>query len=568
MVYPSNIQYIKDTEPLLASVVNRPTKQLTNRTDHLRKTLDAVSAGEALVLRDVPVGSETAVGTPVYWDASESCFLPACASASRRCDAYALDAASDCMGLVFVKHTAESADILIYGVANLPEIRNFIPSGTGRFYLGASPGTLTLAPPLVQCQLGVLMGPQDVCDDAVHVYVNPLRYGKLFSHTHFSHTLDKAKWSAASNFASAPTGAVYGYQVSQDTDLNAVFPPIPLDACSCTIDWDGNTTAADPITETFGGRDIPVNVTNGILQVNADGIWWMRSDLTPTESDNNTANAPYRGFRVTIHFSRIQHGIQDTLVTSLRPDDGQPFQFVDCSGQEAATGDLRARFTLASSSADTTNLTGKALQKVDSAWVQQSVPVIHGVRSLNSSLSVSGTSFMHNGQTFYGGTVTLNASPYSADYELKPQVVKLSEALESEYLGITYLALPYSRTSSLTMKMEVPGTFGSPLKVKMRFYLLSRIAGTYPNLQLKYIRIPRPGSEAISLEGRTSPTAVALNTAVTTAANTVFGVESAEIEVEEGDVLIWTVKREASSAFAADAAIIRAAGILNVGGDA
>ncbi len=567
MAYPRNINFVNAGEPVSASVTNRPTRQLTQRTEQLRADLLASSLGEALYLKGAMVDPSVTVGTPVYWNPEENRFSPAYVSVSTKCGTgdLELEPNADCIGLVKTKHSHDSADIIIFGVADIPEIYNFLPHQTGKFFLGANPGTLTFNRPAVNTSVGIVLGPQDPCDSRVLVYVNPDCSGRVFQHIHYSHELKRNMWRAASEFDSAPEGATFGYNIALDDELKDVFPPIPLSSVACTIDWDGNTPDDEGIDETFGGRFIPVNVENCLIKVDTSGIWWMGADINPTELDRNTTVSPYRGFRITIHYSRILYGNQKSYVTSLRPDTNQPFEFVDCQGGSASTGDLYARFIMANQVVEVSDLTGRAIKRINDKWIQESIPVIHGLRASGNGVSIDGSSFTMDGKSWYNGLVTLSVNPYSADYELQPQVVRMDKALESTYRNIQYLAFPHSRESSLSMRIEVPGVFGSNLKLKMRFLCLARLAGLYPDLTLTCIRLPRPKNTAVSLNEWNYDFTMELETAVSVTANTIFEVESEEISVSEGDTLIFTISRPSSSAYASDAGIIRATGILNSG---
>lgn len=567
MAFPSNINYIQPGEPITASVTNRPTQQLAQRTEELKKLLETADGKDALVLQGYPVSKECTEGTPVYWNSSNLQFEPAFVAVQKECDTgeYRLGAESDCLGVIFRKVTATSADIFIGGVVNLPQIRSFLPEGEGRFYLGIEPGTLTFDPPAVEKPIGVILGTPDPCDTSILVYINPEFVGRAFQHLHYSHVLNRGLWARAENFPKAPTGATYGYQIDDDSTLKKIFPPVPLEACSCTIDWDGNLPVGGPISETFGGRAIPINEENSLIRVDTNGIWWMQSDINPTELDDGPISSPYRGFRVTIHFSRILYANQKAYVTKLKPGPGQPFLFKDCDGNIADAGSLLAYLTLGNVKENTEDCDGRVVKWLDNEWKQIRVPVIHGIRPTTNSIVVKGSSFIYDEKEYFNGLLDIGVNPFSDDYEIRPQVVKLTEALESEYQGIQYLALPSGRTTSFSMKLEVPGVFGSPLNLKMRFLCLARISGTYPSLNLTYIKVPRPKNGAVSLANYIFPQNIAMNSGISVTANTVFELESDPISVFEGDTIIVTLQRPASSAFGADAGIIRATGILNTG---
>ncbi|MDO4568792.1 MAG: hypothetical protein Q4D38_00230 [Planctomycetia bacterium] len=514
-----------------------------------------------LVLSDMPVREDVIAGMPVYWDIENQYFAPACAKVMQDCNTgeYTPSPEADCIGIVSVKKTKTRADIVMFGIVDLPAIRNYLGSGEGRFFLSTEEGFCSFLPSSVCVPVGVVLGSSDPCDTRVLVYVHPEYAGKPFQHTHYSFTLQDSLWKDVTEFTNVPANAVKGYDWREDEGLKVCFPPIPVEACACTIDWDGKNESGTVLQETFGGREVPVGT---YIQVDSKGIWWLKQDISPGKTEESP------DFRITIHFSRIRYGNNEIYVTRLQPDANQPLAFVDCNGNAASTGDLYAQFTLGNKVIESSNLTGKAIKQFNEQWEQENVPVIHGIRSLNNNLRLSGDTFSYEGSTYYHKLLSVETSAYSEDYELHPQVVKLAEALESEYNRITYIALPYSRPASLTMKMEVPGVFGSNLRLKLRLTCLAKLSGTYPQLDLQYIRIPRPVNQAIDLTTRFSPRDVTLQSTVAVTSDTVFELESEEIDVSEGDTLVWILKRENADGYIADAGFIRMAGILNIGENA
>ena len=568
MAFPSNLSYIKPSEPVSAAVTNRPIQQLDQRSQFLKKSIETLYDKESIIFQDYPVSKECQEGTPVYWNTENLRFEPAFLNIQKECDTgeYRLGPESDCLGLVYSKLTSTSANIIGFGVVDLPQIRSFLPSGDGRFYLGVNAGSLTFDVPAVEKPIGVILGTPDPCSDHILVYVNPEFVGRAFQHVHYSHVLNRELWADAETFPKSPTGAAYGYQIDDDPDLKKIFPPVPIESCRCTIDWDGNLPVGGPITETFGGRDIPVNEENSLICIDNNGIWWMSSEINPAELDSlSNSNSPYRGFRVTVHFSRVLYANNKVYVTKLAPGKNEPFLFTDCDGNEADSGSLFAHFTLGKAMENSDDCDGRALKWLSDDWKQIRVPVIHGIRSTTRCLKVTGSTFSYNNEEYHNGILDIGVIPYAEDYELRPQVVKLTEALESEYQGIQYLALPSGRASSFSMKMEVPGVFGENLRLKMRFLCLARIGGTFPELNLSYMKLPRPKDGAISLANHVFAQDLALDSQISVEANTIFEFESDEIEVNEGDTVIVTLGREASSVFASDAGVIRATGILNIG---
>lgn len=559
--FPSAIQFIQSQERVSAAVTNRPLDQLAARTEDLRRKLASLDAGEAVMWRDVPVTEASVPGSPVYWDVATGRCELAYASAVQSCGDFVAAPQADCLGLVYQKHTATSADVALFGVVNLPAINELLPPGTGRIFLGAEPGTLTFQGPSVEIPVGFRLGARDACDDCSSVFVNPEFSGVVFPHSHHSVTLDPAHWETlTADDTAAPPGAVMVYRVAQDDALRPVFPPVPLESVACTIDWDGQTDG-DRLTETLGAREIAVNTPGAVLRVTTAGIWWCSEDLLPNLP---LTDDTYANFRITLHFSRVRHDLKDSFVTSLQPDAGHPFQFVNCRGEEADRGDLFARFTLADTQVDSTDYSGKAVRQLTSSWKQEIVPAIHGIASAHPALQVSSNAepFAYRDATYHRGLVRLGLSLGARDVEIQPLIVKLDSALESEYQNITHLAFPYNCPSALKLKLEIPAVIGGsgPLKMAMRLTCLALAAGNFPPLTLQYVRVPRMTG---SLTPHLAPVSVALNTSRSVQLADIFEAESAPFAVERGDTLIVIISRDIPGGYMAQAGLIRVNGILN-----
>lgn len=567
MAYPAYIQDILNSDPVNASVANKPHKQLERRTDDLKQRLDSVSAGQALILYDATVASSTSVGMPVFWNTSTQQFEAAYASVSRDSvtNEYALSASAHCVGVIYTKNSSTSADIILSGIASIPDIKDILGDGSGAFYLSNTAGGLTFDKTSLVIPVGQVLGNCSYCDDAYRVLVHPTCQDDRFLHLHYSADLTPtlvtsdtlSGWQEVTGAdTDAPTGATFKYNLDADTNLKKLWPPIPIDAVSCTADWAS-------ATETVGGHDLTVNKTDSLVKINSSGIYWMSSSVVPYTATPNVSNN--RKFRVTLHFSKIQYMNRFGVVTSLRPATNQPFSFVNYDGEESYAGDLYAKFTLKDQEVVDTSYDGKVLRGFTDEYKQSTTKAIHGIKSVDSSITVnSDVTFLSGTDTYNAGLVTLTGSAFPANYEVSPQIVKLGDANERELLGITYMGLPYNRNSSLGLKFEIPANYGTGISMKLRFMFLAPITGTYPELTIIAKRVARPSSTAISISGLTETT-LTCATAVSVSASTVFEAETDEFEVTAGDVVIITVSRSStgSPAYTSDAGIVRINGILN-----
>lgn len=546
------ITYINTNDPVSATVANKPLRQLQQETERLQSTFDATEAGNTLIYRDIPCDSAVQVGMPVYWDGSAQCCKPAYLSTelNETTNEYQTGVPADCIGLAYKKNSSYSADILIAGIVDFQELKDYFDGGTGRFYLGSTPGSLSLTPNAQAFPLGVILGTLGPCDTAYRVYVNPSYTHNLLQHQHYSIDLKANLWDQAMvDDEDVPEGA-YIYNIEQDAELSKLWPPIPISAISATIDW-GETYV--------GGREQTINKEDSLIQVNEKGIYWVG------EQDIDTLFEDPK-FRITIHFSKVQYSTRNAFVTSLQPDTNQPFKFVDCKGQEASAGDLYAQFTLNTETIESTNYDGKTLKQFTDDWKSEIVPAIHGISfSGNVEVTSTGTDFEYEGTTYKTGAIKLNLSPYATDTEISPQIIKVGAAQEREMYGITYLGLPSGRASSLKLKFEIPANYSSgSINFRLRMQCIDSIGGdNYATAAITYYKVSRATTPQ-PLNNLGNRVIACSFSRDNTDPNKMFEVESSPITVEAGDTLIVVISRASDLSYPADLAIARIQGILRI----
>lgn len=552
--YPSNINYIKTGEPVTASVTNRPIQQTASRTDALKQRLDAVSAGQSVFLYDVPVEAKCAVGMPVYWNKAYNWFSPAQAGLGPGCDDGSLKLAesADVIGLVYSKASQNTATLILFGTVNLPEVKNYLGSHLGRFYLGMDAGSLTSEPPAAEVPIGVAIGLRNPCDTGYWIYVNPEYSGRYFNHIHLKHSMgtSAAYWTDASSDTHAPEGAVYSYNFDADSQLKSIFPPIPLDACSFEVDW--GASGDEP-----GSREVD------FIKVTPYGIYWCESGYTPFASDAGVQDQ----FSITMCLSRVQYSTKDGVVTSLNSAPDSPVRFVNCNFDSASAGDLYAEFDMPQAFPPSDSLDGTALHDISSELNQNTVPVIHGIRSLNGNAIVSGTSTSTiDGMEYQSGVLTIGVKRYASEYEIQPEVIRLDDALESTWQNIPYIGMPYTNDNSILVKFPVPGVFGSGVKLRIRLTGLAPIAGTWPELEVSYMRIPRP-SQPLTAESvlpyLTFTTMQMPEVSPRVEASSIIELETDPVSIVQGDTIMIRISRTADTGYASSIGLIRITGILD-----
>ena len=285
MPYPNYINFIAANEKVVPNVVNRPTRELSLRTEALKERLDTSELGQAVILYDAPLSTDTVIGSPVYWNESSRQFELAVAEAefSKEYMEFLKTERANCIGLVYKKESKNSGHIVLSGVVDLTGISTlFNEPGSGRFFLDAIPGKLTHKILGICIPIGTVIGRYGDCDDTYRVCVNPV-LNDLWSHLHYQidlvpklvfNKLEEGWRFIDETDTDAPADAVYRYNIIPGTTLANLFPPVPVDACSIEVDW-------NDLDESIGSKNVPINCDNGIARVTVDGIFWTDSSIKP-----------------------------------------------------------------------------------------------------------------------------------------------------------------------------------------------------------------------------------------------------------------------------------------------
>lgn len=347
---------IRNTENVDQTVSNRGIEDVFQNTLWLRDQIASIAAGKALTLVDQPLDPRTAVGMPVY-RAATGVWTPAWSELSSQPNStlFALTEKAECTGVVSEKLSAGIGTITLAGQVTLTADVLDLIDGTyreGIVYLsGQYPGFLATNPnTTAPVRVGVLTGPDT--DGDYLLIVNPEQRAQLESHGHLKfdltaepagvpncvpgkrgflwgelepdgpypgviHVVDAPDtslpgWlpidSPVFDGLTKPTGAKFGYNILQDTELLANWPPMPIDNVVLTVDG--------------------VAETGDLVQVNLDGIWWMDDQYgkapwpvnTPCGSStvpgSSSSSDPYPiwPLRIELWITKVTHG---TTLTAL-----------------------------------------------------------------------------------------------------------------------------------------------------------------------------------------------------------------------------------------------------------
>lgn len=612
-----NIRHINAGEPVQANIVNRPDAALETRTNYLKDRLDAAALGQALFDVDATVAEDVLEGQPVFWNAQTQRYEQAVVAVAPDPVTQNIVAqpSTDCLGLVYRKKTNNLADIVLRGIVKLPSITNAIPSPitAGRYYLStAQPGKLVKERPAAPVSICHVLGAKDNCAADPWVVVSPQIHDFLSDHVHYRFELFAQPIGAVSvagercqitppfdldvntatgwlpanheSFAGqAPAGAAFGYNLKAHTQLDKVWPPVPVAAAAVLWDKGENRT---------GAFEVPLG-SDGLVVLNASGIWWMSDCVndvpwpdTPVTSSSTSAGIECprdERMRVIVVFLRMLYANDKNVVTSLYAESSSPLQITNCNNESATTGDLKIDLNLQLLVEPGDSLGGRALKEITDNNTFKRGWLTEGLFSASDAIVLTGgntraptnaekTAFNITGDStlIHQGLVRVAFNDPALEREIAPQIIRLSDVIERLYYDVPYLAFPQGQESAVRLRFNVPNSgLSSSLQMAVVAQLLSRAngAGGLPQLDVSYRRLPRPaGDAAVDLNRFDDAAALALNYTNAIAADKVVEVTTAAFTVAPGDTVLVTISRPAGNtvAYTGEIGLLRVAGVVSV----
>lgn len=591
-----DMKYITEGEPVSPGVTNRPLITLANEVNSLWAALRNVSAGQALVASKVTTSASVTVGMPVYFNTTTKQFEPALAQIGSidATGSVSINRTGEWWGLVKTKHTSVLADIVFTGYSDI-DISSVTGSETlaaGTYYLSTmTPGRLTknrpgLALPVLRAdgQGNVLVVNQilDQVDRHNHYRFelacrpsgehSPPSPGERHTITDTDNNIEG--WLPVSDpiFESkAPAGAVFGYNLKANTNLDNTWPPLPLK--SATLEWDKGLSIDVGIT----------GVPENLCVIDSNGIWWMSDcygDVPwPREytqatsvSDSSSVECPRTlSMSLVLWFNRISYANDNAVVESIHSKDGRLKTYCAGTSTEAHTGKLEIAFEFALEVVS--DQSGyQAIKEFDTATGKfKAGPVLEGLYSTSSSVTLSGdtTKIVEIdgvNQTLYQGKVRLGIAPKDS-LELELSKIRLDSAQQEYYEDTPYISFPAGEASSTRGVIFIPTDteINSP-KIRFRFRFLGTVAGTLPNLTLTARRVPRPVngiSTPAALPTSVDEAAVSLSMAgVLASAYQYVEATSSAFTVAAGDMVLFSLSRDDSDGYLGDVGMLHGVGVL------
>lgn len=600
----NNIQHVRDGEPVNSAVTSRATQQLQAAVRYLKDRLDAAELGETLIKHDVTLAPDVLVGSPVYYRQNTQRYEAALADIEFDAELGTLVAKESCnwVGIVVSKQNSTLGDIMLAGAKQVSLV-NAVSGAVlpGRYFLSSTnPGKLTREKPAIAISVLVVAGDGTV-------FIDRQRYDFLEDHVHYQFELDwrpageigqyfvadienkvtveilnpdtsQSGWLPADHpifNGTAPVGAAYGYNMSQDAAVSRVWPPVPLDSVSLT------RFVGDRVLDTFDGVGttkvlsmseliVPRIGNSSLIKVTNDGIWWMldRAGYTPwpltyhnlSLADSDSINYDLEP-NMVLSFSKMSTLTDRTVVTSLIAPVGSAISVENCDGEPASTGALKVDIDLDQLIAsDVTDVAGHLVFKelsVENQLVRG--PVCEGLIA-GANIVLSST---HQDGSLHQGTITIDALSSLSSLELFPSIIRLSDLEEDFYQETPHVFFPSNRASYVTLVFAIPavGIPSSP-RMQLRLVLLGRSNGTIPNLPVKYRRIARP-SIPTSLPLPAADTNLTFNSSRVLTADQYAETTSAQFVVAAGDTVLVRVSRAASDGYGGHIGMLRASAIIS-----
>lgn len=602
---------IQDGEEVRSAIANRLPNQNSQRSQHLKDRLDALQDSEALYLRNAAMDSSVKVGHLVYFDSSTLSYKPALASVEfdTTLGGYLVKNSSFVTGIVISKSSATRGDIVQFGFIRDFDFTNTIGStgsslnDSGAWYLSASvAGMATRQQPPVGVYVMFLRGdgsahvqpaPREMLDEHIHyafdLYAQPsgivecpVPYTK---YAFVSSDSDIPGWLPADDpvfNGMAPSGAVFGYNLSQHAELNRLWPPLPIEAAY--LESDG------------------VGVPAARFTINQHGLWWFDDCYNrapwPTEprpcdglssssssSSSSVSGAPefpgsvyacepgptleQMGFvrndpfskAMRLYFTKMVIKTNTSVVTRLRPAENSPITITGCDeSTPAETGSLCIGIDLSLTTEE--NQAGYQVFKEVEGLNFKRGPVVSG---LKAGSNITLTPIVDKSEVDEDGTVrgevVINAIlPGSEQEEGKITLVALNNVREEQLDDTFFLSFPSGRDSNLRARIELPssGLLESPM-MELKFWVLARSTGILPELPVSYRRLSAPSgcTPKALLDSDVDLTALDPGACGTLVANRYVEVVSEAFEVANGESIWFSLGRLATDAYAGSVGILR-----------
>lgn len=600
--FPNTVPKIPFAGNVDSRVINNATGELETRTNYLLEQLNEVTAGSALVASNEPCDAAVTAFSAVYWDAAAGAMAPTIAEVETAPGGQIRAApAAVHLGVAIAKYGSNACDVAMSGkitltAAELATLINNEPPVSGILYLSALvDGKLTLNAPLAKVPVGYLVVPTSSCDSKYHLFLGAGCVDAIFAptirefrlsavpagghvppalgglHSIISPDAELPGWLPANHpvfGAPAPLGAVFGYNMSQDLQLAAIWPP---SGDSLVLDFYSRSDIG-----IVGLKRVPENY----YIVDATTIWWttacysqvpwdfkLDTTVIPTPEEECDIVAP------TQLIARFEKSVLDNsarVVTKLSDSSDGVISFVNAADQPASRGELRAKFNTAAAVLNADALGATVLKTIEPGLKFKAGVMVEGVRS-TGGITITGSASrlldpeQAESPTNYRiqqGILNITTADAALGHDLSPSLVRLGDSLQRFYNGVSYIGLPSGTSTSVTCRFDIPVGTPEPKMLLPYTLMFGRIAGQFPELTMSEITIsspPQPGGPQLLTGASENVTFDVVTPSAGLGANRVIKVVAGHILVFAGDTVFVTISRASTAVptFLDDVGLIR-----------
>lgn len=363
-VWTRTVPLVEDGQPVDETHTNAPTQVLADRTQALKAILDAITAGEQIVVRDMPVTEEVLEGHVVYLDLETL----------RHDKAQALysdlnsengrlfpDEKAIFTGVIVSKTSTYIADILLsgYGTLDSAAVNRLFGETSpdyGLYYLSAlNAGQVQQTAP--DMAVRVL---QYVDAGVIRVFQPDF---EPETHTHRQYQLFAGDWLISSSFdpTIVPDGATWGYDFTSSRSQAQLLGEALLPAVGeGTFVWkyevnDQSSGSSGAPAESLSGK----HVNEDLILLNANGIWWFGAAAPPQDIELTITVADTKGASlINTVSSRTPNALSVTVVNGRAfltmqeyarvgdTDGSQVVKAVDVEGRRLLVGPVVEKVTV------------------------------------------------------------------------------------------------------------------------------------------------------------------------------------------------------------------------------
>ena len=478
-VWSRSVPLVTDGDAVNAAHTNPPSQVLADRTSALKAILDAITAGEQLVVRDMPVTADVLEGHVVYLNLETLKHGKAQAlysSLNSTNGRLFPDDKAVYTGVVVSKTSTYAADVLLsgYGTIDAAAILRLFGAAApdyGIYYLSAlNPGQVqTTAPDMAVRVL------QYVAEGVLRVFQPEF---EPETHTHRQYHLYAGDWQVISYFDESirPAGATYGYDLNTVRSRQQLLGESLLPAVGeGTFVWkyavnesSSGSSSSSGTAGTAGSTALSgKHVNDSLIVLNADGIWWFGEDAPPQDIELTITVADTKGASL---INTISSRTPNALTVSVV--NGRAFLTMNEYTREGAADGYQVVKGI-----------DVAARKLLVGPVVEKIVVGVGMRMSPAS-----------GQ----GTVAIERTEF-ADFPIVADLVNLDNAVTRTEDPLVFVEFPQNRDSKAYLKASIPYLFDATafeIIIWARFHGQGTIIA---GMDVEATGLPKPTLAGVSL---------------------------------------------------------------------